>query len=293
MFEADIGEVTAAPRVIASATGVARNAEPEGPYVDPAAIDRLGRFGPVPDRWYKTPEYARRVRARLAALEAEVKDAEKRAASARSAFDDAMVATGLRGFAWMKTTYRPTRGSYLKTLDRLGKRENDLRAVDAQVAQEAESARTSLVAALEKLGDLRADLVAARAQGNAAKVAELERALAEAGKERDAVERMIRVPAKSLDAKVEKARADFRAACSDFARFILDDPENFGEEFAEPRVRVEQLRASADAAEVGLLTHRAATTAFDQDAVNMGKGVMIAAIALGVIAVIGGIIALV
>jgi hypothetical protein len=279
VIEADLGEVYAPSPVIASTAGIARMSdELMGRYVDPTAVERLADFGPRPAHWYDAPKYAQQVRARLVTLEVELKGAEKRADLGRTALDDALVTTGLRGIAWMKTTMRPARNSYLKTIDNLTKRENELKAVDATVVQNTETAREALVDVLEKINGAR--------RANAGGVDAL-------AQERDTIERSVRVPAKSLDPTIERARGDFRTACTDFARFILDDRAVFGVDFDDLRASIARLREVADAAELRLQMHGAALDAFDHGAVALGKGVVIVAIVLAVVAVAGGVAALV
>jgi hypothetical protein len=278
LIDADLGEIAMPARIVASATGVARRGEPEGPLIDLAEVDRIASFGPPPAHWYKAPEYVRRVKARVAVLQGELADAEKRAAQAKGALDDELLVIGLRGIAWMRTTMRPSRGSTLKTLDRISKRESELKAVDPTVVQNAEAARDALVPVLEKIVDAR------RASPSA---------LEALVQERDRIERAVRIPAKSLDPRIDRARTEFRAACADFARFILDDTANYGEDFTEARAKVTRLREAAEAAEQRCILQRAATDAYDSGAVALGKAVVIGAIAAAVIVVVGAILALV
>jgi hypothetical protein len=260
-----------------------RRSEPEAPAIDPEEVRALARFGPSPEHWWEAPAYARRVGARVLALREDLARAEERAAAAKTALEEAFVQVGQLGIAWMRTSSRPSRGSYLKTLDRLSKRENELKAVDAQVYQEGESLRAKLAELMQKTEDLKRKLAT-----DPKKAEELSRLR----EEREKIERTMKIPARSLDPKVERARADFRAACADFGQFILDDTANFGDEFDERRGRVGGLRSALDAAEKKLFLQHVALDAFDHRAVALGKGVMIGAIAAGVLVVVGGVAAI-
>jgi hypothetical protein len=281
-------------RVVAQAAPIMRAVAPARPVIDGALVSVLAKFGPAPSRWYEAPAYARRVKMRLVELETELTEAADREVAAKRALEDALVQVGQRGIAWMKTTSRPSRGSYLKTLDRLAKRENELRAIDGSVVQDAEASRTALVTILEKSGATRKELAAQRAAAtpDPKKTKELEASLLLLNQERDKVERSMKLPARSLDPNVERARADFRAACADFATFIIDDVSNFGEEFDEARGNVSRLREAAEASEKRYLMHQAALDAFDHGAVSLGKGLVIAAIAAGVLMLVGGFVAI-
>ena len=285
------GEVGVDKRNIAAAATRLKPGAEDRWQLDPAEVNAVAKYGPTPARWWDTPGYMRRVRARQAELEAQEGPVAEAYETAKTALEDALVAIGQRAIAEVRGMAKASRGSYLKTMDRLVKREAELKLVDAAVFDASERHRDTMHAVFEKIEEKKAELAKARASAPATAAA-IEAELATLHEERDAAERAVKIPAKSLDPEVSRARADFRATCADFAMFVLDDRKNFGEDFDNARARVARLRLVAEAAEKKILIHRAAINAFDEHAMATGMRVLAAMAALAVVGIVGLVFAL-
>ncbi len=271
-------------RVAAIAVPIMRGPMPTGPDLDPVEVRMVARFGAAPESWWTTPSYVRHVRARQTELVAEKTAAEDQYFAAKGALDDALVSIGQRAIAEVRNTSK-ARGSFLKTLDRLAKREAELKAVDPAAIEESERQREQLLSLYERIEMAKVKLASAKTKELTAELASLQQ-------ERDAAERAARTPAMARDPEVERARGAFRLTCADFAQMVLDDRTAFGEEYEEPRARVARLRNACDAAEKKVLLHRAARDAFDEKALATGLRVMYGAIGLAVLSLVVLVLAL-
>ncbi len=260
----------------AAAAPLARGPAPATPQLDPIEIRMVARFGATPDSWWATPSYVRLVRARQVELAKELTIAEQHYVAAKAALDDALVSIGQRAIAEVRNTVKGSRGSYLKTLDRLAKRETELKAIDTAVYEESEKHRDTMRTLFERIEATKTKLAASKGKDLTADLAALQQ-------ERDATERAMKMPTKSLDPEVERVRREFRATCADFAQFVLDDRANFSDDYEEPRARIARLRNAVDAEEKKVLLHDAASNAFDEKAMATGIRVMYGGIGLAVL----------
>jgi hypothetical protein len=245
------------------------------PDLDRVEVRMVARFGMVPESWLGTPGYVRHVRARQVELEKELRSADEEFLVSKTALDDGLIAVGQRALSEVRGTQK-ARGSYLKSLDRLAKREAELKIVDKAGFEESERQRGELQALFERIEAVKRKLEATKTKELAAELTALQQ-------EREVVEKAVKVPSRSQDPEVEQARKVFRAACADFASFVLEDRANFGEDYEEARARVARLKLACDAAEKKVLLLQAAQTAYDASALATGVRVTYGAVGLAIL----------
>ena len=253
---------------------------PLTPELDPVEIRMVARFGVAPEAWWATPSYVRSVRARQAELVKEITTAEDQYLTAKGALDDALVSIGQRAIAEVRNTARGARGQYQKAMDRVVKRDNELKSADAALYAESEKHRETMRDLFDRIEETKKKLAAA------ARDKDVSAELASLQQERDATERALKMPARSADGGVERARTDFRAMCADFATLVLEDRATFSEDYEEPRARVARLRNTLEAAEMKIHLLRAAPSAFDEKAMATGIRVMYGGIGLAVLSLV-------
>jgi hypothetical protein len=285
------------PVQVASAAPIERG--PPKPIIDPMEARLLAKFGPPPEKLWETPAYRRNVRARLAELEPQFKAREKRWNELSRELEDALVGLAQRGVASTRVFTRGERAAYVHTLERLQLRERELAAVDGAASAATEEARRKLTLVDQRVEEVHRENRALRAEEERLaedpkaagpkleetrkKIEEIRATLDVARKERAAIEAEIKAIPQRNDPATDKARADYRAVCADFAQFVIDDPVHFGEEFNEARERIRKLREVAGHVEREYLLYKAATEAFDPDAFASGAKVVYAAIAAGAV----------
>jgi chromosome segregation ATPase len=313
MKPAPVGSMRPDARGVGAALGVDRGllSRPPPP-IDNIEAKLLGNFGSVPAAIWELPGYARRVKSRLAELEAAIATRDGRATKAKKELEDAAVSLARRGITTCNALSRQARAPYVATLEQIAKREAHLRDVDQALAAQMKEHQQKVEALEKRVESQLSEVLAARRELRTAggedpnakatpaisaarkKVQDEESKLQILRDERTSLEQSAKALRGASTPAVDAARADYASICADLAQFIVDDRMNFGEEFDDARVRIARLRETSAAAQKELSLYRAAAGSYDSAAAAKGRNVMYGAIGAVVLFVIlvGAIVAL-
>ncbi len=302
-------------RGVGAALGVDRamlSRPPPPANVDNVEAKMLANFGPVPTALWEFPGYSRRVKSRLAELNAAIATRDGRAQKAKKELDDASVSLARRGITACNMLSRQARAPYIATLEQIAKRESHLRDVDQALAAQMKEHQQKVEALEKRIQEQHVELQSARREERAAggddpnakatpaltaarkKVQENESKLQILRQERSALEQQAKEWRSVSSPAVDEARKEYASICADLAQFIIDDRANFGAEFDDARARIAKMRETFATADKELTLYKAAASSYDAAAAAKGRSIMLGAIVAAVLFVvlIGAILAL-